>query len=64
MNFKSRQEQFDNIKWYDSILAGKDQCGAYVFCDKCRKDEPYPCARAAHRYENGYIRIAVLQRRS
>ena len=64
MNYKARQDQFDNIKWYDSILAGKDQCGSYAFCGKCRKAEPYPCARAAHRYENGYVRVAVLRRHS
>ena len=62
MDFKSRQEQFDNIKWYDSVLAGEDKCGSYEFCVKCRKSEAYPCARAWHRYNNGYIRLAVVRR--
>lgn len=62
MDFKTQQDQFDNRKWYDSILAGEDKCGSYEFCVKCRKTEPYPCARAAHRYENGYIRLAVIRR--
>ena len=62
MDFKSRQDQFDNVKWYDSVLAGEDKCGSYAFCDKCRKEETYPCARAQHRHENGYIRLAVVRR--
>lgn len=62
MDFKKRQDQFDNVKWYDSILAGEDKCGTYEFCGQCRKDEPYPCARAQHRHSNGYIRLAVIRR--
>ncbi len=62
MDFKNRQDQFDNVKWYDSIVAGEDKCGSYEFCTKCRKNEPFPCARAAHRYSNGYIRLAVIRR--
>ena len=62
MDFKNRQDQFDNVKWYDSIVAGEDKCGSYEFCGKCRKNEPFPCARAAHRYNNGYIRLAVIRR--
>ncbi len=62
MEFKTQQDQFDNMKWYDSVLAGADKCGSYEYCGKCRKNEPYPCARAAHRYQNGYIRLAVVRR--
>lgn len=62
MDFKNRQDQFDNVKWYDSVLAGEDKCGTYDFCASCRKDEPYPCARAQHRHKNGYIRLAVIRR--
>lgn len=61
MSFKSQQKQFDDIKWCDSVLAGEDKCGSYEFCGKCRKEEKYPCARAAHRYENGYIRLAIIR---
>ena len=53
MDFKTQQKEFDNVKWYDSILEGNDRCGTYVFCDKCIKTEEYPCARAKARYENG-----------
>lgn len=62
MNFKKQQDQFDKVKWFDSIRAGMDTCGTYVFCDVCQKDEMNPCARAAHRRANGYIRIAVIRR--
>ena len=62
MDFKSRQEQIDNMKWYDSVLCGEDKCGSYDFCAKCRKSELYPCARAVHRYDHGYIRLAVVRR--
>ena len=62
MNFKLQQKRFDNIKWYDSIRSGSDKCGSYDFCSQCRKDEPNPCARAAHRYQNGYVRIATIHR--
>ena len=62
MDFKSQQERFDDMKWYDSILSGEDKCGSYPFCCQCRKEEPNPCARAAHRYNHGYVRIAVVRR--
>lgn len=62
MNFKTQQDQFDDIKWYDSVQAGEDKCGSYAFCYKCRKTESYPCARAAHRYNNGYYRLAMVRR--
>ena len=39
MDFKMQQEQFDNQKWYDSILAGEDKCGSYDFCVKCCRTE-------------------------
>ena len=64
MNFKNQQDQFDVVKWHDSILVGEDRCGSYEFCEKCDKTEIYPCARAACRYKNNgeYIRIAVIRR--
>ena len=61
MDFKGQQERLDNMKWYDSIAADEDKCGSYVFCCKCRKYEPYPCAKALNRYRNGYIRLAVIR---
>lgn len=63
MRFKQEQDCFDKIKWFDSISVGYDTCGSYVFCGCCHKDEANPCARAAYRYENGYVRIAWLRRR-
>ncbi|MBQ8428711.1 MAG: hypothetical protein IJX30_01270 [Clostridia bacterium] len=75
MDFKTQQQEFDNVKWYDSILEGNDRCGTYVFCDKCIKTEEYPCARAKARYESGensqnavdkasgFTRIATVYRR-
>ena len=62
MDFKTQQEQFDNQKWYDSVMAGEDKCGTYEFCVKCSKMDTYPCAKAAHRYNNKYIRLAVIRR--
>ena len=62
MNFKTQQDQFDNEKWYDSVMAGEDQCGTYAFCVKCNKTEEYPCAKAAHRHNHKYIRLAVIRR--
>ncbi len=51
MDFKGQQNIFDDIKWYDSILAGYDRCGSYEFCINCDKQEPEPCARAAFRHQ-------------
>jgi hypothetical protein len=62
-NYRSEQEQFDKIKWYDSIREGKDMCGTYRFCSYCRKDSSDPCARAAHRYQNKFTRVAILRPR-
>ena len=62
MSFERQQKRFDGVKWFDSIRAGDDRCGTYAFCGECRKDEPNPCARAMHRYQNGYVRSAVIRR--
>ena len=62
MNYTLQQKKFDKIKWRDSIESGWDRCGSYEFCGECRKEEPNPCARAATRYENGYVRVAVIHR--
>lgn len=64
MDFKAEQEKFDKIKWDDSMQEGHDKCGTYDFCSSCKKEPLYPCARAAHRYEAGYIRIAICGRRN
>ena len=61
MDFKAEQEKFDKIKWDDSMQEGHDKCGTYDFCSSCKKEPLYPCARAAQRYEAGYIRIAILR---
>ncbi len=60
MDFKSQQARFDDIKWYDSIVAGCDRCGSYDFCSVCDKTETEPCARATYRYKNGKTRIATI----
>ncbi len=60
MTFKEKQTVFDEVKWFDSIREGADKCGSYDFCGNCYKTEPYPCARAMHRYANGYIRVARI----
>lgn len=62
-NLKKVQDEFDGVKWYDSIQMGEDKCGSYEFCAVCRKEEIYPCARAAVRSQNGYIRIATVHTR-
>ncbi len=64
MNFKEEQEKFDKLKWDESMREGRDKCGTYEFCGCCKKEALYPCARAANRYQSGYIRIAVLRGRS
>ena len=61
MDFKTEQDKFDQIKWFDSMKEGRDMCGTYEFCSCCKKEPTYPCARAAHRYQSGYIRIAILR---
>ncbi len=63
MDYKTRQEQLDDKKWYESILAKRDLCGSYDFCEKCRKTDVYPCARAEYRLASGYVRIAVITKR-
>ncbi len=61
MDFESQQKKFDDIKWYDSIVAGEDRCGSYEFCEKCNKQEPCPCARAIARfYNNNMTKIATI----
>ncbi len=62
MDFKSQQDKFDDIKWYDSILAGYDRCGSYDFCNVCDKSEENPCARAAYRAQNPETETPVLQK--
>ena len=61
MTLQERQGAFDKIKWYDGIRAGKDTCGEYAFCGKCRKEDAYPCARAAERFDRGFVRIATVR---
>ena len=60
MDFKAQQNRFDEIKWYDSIVAGYDRCGTYDFCGCCNKEEENPCAHAAYRSRKG-VRIAVVR---
>ena len=64
MTLQAQQAAFDDVKWFDSIKEGRDTCGNYEFCKECRKEQPNPCARAARRFANGYIRIAVIHRHS
>ncbi len=63
MDLTTQQKRFDDIKWYDSIVAGCDRCGSYDFCAVCDKAQPNPCARAAEVYarQNGWVRIATVR---
>ena len=62
MDLKIQQEKLDCMKWYDSQVKAEDQCGKYAFCVKCDKDDVYPCAKALHRYNEQYIRVAIIRR--
>ena len=62
MDLKSQQTEFDNKKWYDSVLSGDDRCGSYDFCVKCNKEDEYPCAKAMQRFQKKYIRLAIIRR--
>ena len=61
MDFKKQQDRFDEIKWYDSIVSGYDRCGTYEFCGVCNKEEENPCAHAAYRSRNAWVRIATIR---
>ncbi len=61
MDYKAFQDNFDKVKWADSFMVGKDQCGEYPFCGYCDKAEEYPCARASERSSKKQgVRIAVI----
>ena len=62
INFQDRQDVLDKIKWNDSMIAGEDRCGTYIYCGKCHKTEKYPCARAEDRFERGCVRVAIARR--
>ena len=64
MDFKSWQKEFDERKWNDGMAIGEDTCGTYEFCSKCNRTESEPCARAAYRFKNNRIRVAILRPRS
>lgn len=61
MTLREKQDAFDKIKWYDSIRADRDTCGGYEFCRRCRKEDDYPCAQAAERFDRGFVRIATVR---
>ncbi len=63
MDFKTQQDAFDGVKWYDSILAGCDRCGSYEFCHLCNKAEAYPCARAMDRLAHGCTSLEADKKR-
>lgn len=58
MDLRKKQNEFDKVKWFESIRVGADTCGEYDFCAYCDKREKYPCARAMFRADGGYIRLA------
>jgi hypothetical protein len=60
MDFQAQQKKFDDIKWFDSIIAGEDRCGTYDFCAVCDKEEEYPCARSAYKFRKAPVRVAKL----
>lgn len=64
MDYQAKQKEFDKAKWYDSqACGGADACGGYYFCEKCNKDEEYPCARAMERCEKPRKKTVRLARR-
>ena len=62
MDLKTMQEEFDEKKWLDSVIADEDQCGKYDFCVRCVKAGKYPCAKAMLRHKGRYIRLAIIRR--
>lgn len=60
MTLQQEQNQFDEIKWLESVEAGEDKCGSYEFCEICNKKVSYPCARAARRFSRGVVRVATI----
>ena len=50
MSFRTEQDQFDKIKWFDSMREGRDLCGSYEFCADCDKSQDYPCAFAFEKH--------------
>ena len=61
MDYKAYQDNFDKQKWCDSVFLKEDRCGTYPICDYCDKEEEFPCAHAAERFEKSRkIRIAIL----
>ena len=63
MDLKEQQRILDERKWFDSLEAGEDKCGAYPFCQACDKALSYPCARAFLRKEKKFIRIAIVRKK-
>lgn len=44
------QEKLDKIKYEESEIYQKDQCGTYVHCIYCNKKNKYPCGTAFIRF--------------
>ncbi len=41
-----RQAKLDKQKWVLSEQTGKDMCGTFPHCAKCKHEAQYPCAKA------------------
>lgn len=46
MKNSERQAKLDKQKWILSEQTGKDMCGSFEHCKKCKFEEQYPCAKA------------------
>ena len=61
MDLKKQQEALDEVKWFDSIVAGEDTCGTYDFCSFCDKSLENPCACAMRKYKRKNGCLATIR---
>ena len=51
MNYSEVQTHLDIVKWHESEDHGMDMCRHMPYCEYCRGEEEYPCAKAYERME-------------
>lgn len=51
MNYSEVQTHLDIVKWHESEDRGMDMCRHMPYCEYCRGEEEYPCAKAYERME-------------
>lgn len=49
MTKEERQAELDREKWMLSVEKGRDCCGEFDYCNKCDKNDEFPCAEAYDR---------------